>query len=221
MNGKPIRHPGMRRAGGLTAAALMGVVTLLGSSGTALADAAPATLSAPQYVEQSPQPNSYDAGYEVGLKLGQQTAHADFQHGQMSRAFSKYPAVRGDDPSYNYQRGVLQGTKDGYTHEINNLLSGKVGPALPQPEQIIPENPYYQGPAEKPSPGCGSCAHSPNTTGPNMGGSSPSSPNTTGPNMGGSSPSSPNTTGPNMGGSSPSSPNTTGQSPTGPVQPVV
>ncbi|MFG2844743.1 hypothetical protein ACGF12_16445 [Kitasatospora sp. NPDC048296] len=216
MNGKIIRHPGMRRASGLTAAALMGVVTLLGSGGTALADAAPTALSAPRYVEQSnpPAPNSFDAGYQVGLQLGKQLANSDFKNGQMSRAFTKYPTVSGNDPSYSYQNGVLQGTKNGYEEEISALIGGAVGPALPS--HPSPEHPYYTGPNAG-----GSTPNSPNTTGPNAGGSTPNSPNTTGPNMGGSTPNSPNTTGPNMGGSTPNSPNTTGQSPTGPVQPVV
>lgn len=148
-------------------------MTLLGSSGAALADAAPTTLSAPRYVEQSnpSRPNSYDDGYEVGKQLGKQAADADFKHGQMSRAFLKKPALSSSDPNYNYQDGVLQGTKQGYTNEINKLLGGTVGP----------ENPYYPAPAETPSPSCGACATSPNTTNPGTGGSSPASQTPTGP----------------------------------------
>ncbi|MFJ9846831.1 hypothetical protein ACIRYZ_41650 [Kitasatospora sp. NPDC101155] len=222
MNGKSMRHPGMRRTSGLTAAALMGVGTLLGSGGTALANAAPAALSAPQYVEQSnpPQPNSWDSGYQVGLQLGHQAANVDFKHGQTSRAFTKYPTVSGNDPRYVYQTGVLAGTKDGYTEQMESLMGKAVGPVLPF--NPVPEHPYYPGPAEKgkPSPSCGWCAPgpnttnpnttNPNTTNPNTGGSSTTGPNTTSPNTGGSSTTGPNTTSPNTGGSSTTSPNTNG-----------
>ncbi|MET8628702.1 hypothetical protein ABZW30_34010 [Kitasatospora sp. NPDC004669] len=191
MTSKPIRRPGVRRVGGLAAAALIGVVTLLTGNGTAFADAASTAPNIPRYVEQATpsQPGGYEAGYMAGLNLGKQMADTDFKHGQMSRAFQNYPTVSGNDPNYNYQRGVLAGIKEEYTREMGGLIYEAVSPALPL--NPTPTHPY--SPETSTPPSCGSCAPTTPPTSPNTG-----NPNTTGPSTTG-----PSTTGP------------------GPVQPVV
>ncbi|MFF2474038.1 hypothetical protein, partial [Streptomyces sp. NPDC058066] len=155
-----------KRASGLSAAATIAMSgILLGGGGTALASAVPATASNTlltpdihQYVvQQPPNPNSRQAGYQLGKELGKEQAIADYKHGQTSRQF--VVRVRGNSPHYSYAVGMRDGQREGYTQQMNLEIGTKYGsmmPAIPSTPKgpnakvILPPT-YLTPPEETPS----------------------------------------------------------------------